>query len=298
MKKLTLGAIALLSSCLMKAQKQEDIEAIKGMTGCYKVYFNFAETFSPNKDYQKKDNYASRGTEWITVAEEAPGKLALQHILVVNPRGEGKDAIVKHWRQDWLYENTDLYVFDKDNHWKYKSLKPEEVKGQWTQVVYQVDDAPRYAASGTWVHNDGKHYWETYADAPLPRREYTTRKDYNVMNRMNRQELKDWGWLHFQDNTKILRQDGKEDVVIAEEIGKEKYKRVDDAKCLPAKKFWDEYGPLWASVRQAWQTRLDQKKDLYTKPNTKDTYLYMPLMQLGPKDTKKAQELVNEYIEK
>ncbi|WKS94664.1 DUF6607 family protein [Riemerella columbina] len=293
-KKLALGLF--LACGLSYAQKQEDVNAIKAMTGCYKVSFNFAETFSPNKDYEKTDSYHSRALEWITVADEKPGKVVLQHILVVNPEGEGKDAIVKHWRQDWLYQNTDFYTFDKENHWKFQSLPADAVKGQWTQVVYQVDDAPRYSASGTWIHADGKNYWEANADAPLPRREYTTRKDYNVLNRTNRQEIMPWGWLHFQDNTKILREDGKPDTIIAEEIGKEKYTKVDDARCLPAQKFWKEYAPLWAAVRQAWQTRLDQKKDLYTQPKTKDVHLYGPLMKLEPNQTKEAQDLVNRYI--
>lgn len=188
MKKIVFMAIALTSGWAF-AQNQQDVQSIKAMTGCYQVTFNFAETFSPNKEYEKKKNYKSGGLEWVTVADETPGKIALQHILIVNPKGEGKDAIVKHWRQDWLYENTDLYVFDKENKWKYKKLNPNEVKGQWTQIVYQVDDAPRYSGSGSWVHIDGKNYWESNADAPLPRREYTTRNDYNVLNRNNRHEI-------------------------------------------------------------------------------------------------------------
>lgn len=274
----------------------KDIEAIKAMTGCYKVSFNFSETFSPNKDYEKKKNYYSGALEWVTIAEETPTKIVLQHILVVNPEGEGKYAIVKHWRQDWIYENTDLYVFDKENHWKYKQLSPEEVKGQWTQVVYQVDDAPRYAASGTWVHVDGRSYWETNADAPLPRREYTTRDDYNVMNRTNRQEIFDWGWLHFQDNKKVLRKDGEEDQVIAEEIGKEYYTRIDDGDCVIAEKFWKEYGPLWKAVRDEWESIMNRKKDLYILPDKKDTYLYGKLMKLEANQLEEARKAVREYV--
>ena len=52
--------------------------------------------------------------------------------------------IIKHWRQDWLYENTNLYEFYKDNTWKFNQLKAKDVKGQWTQKVYQVDDSPRW----------------------------------------------------------------------------------------------------------------------------------------------------------
>ncbi|MFB9119855.1 DUF6607 family protein [Bergeyella porcorum] len=297
MKKAVLS-LSMMAFALAGAQKQEDINAIKAMTGCYEVSFNFAETFSPNKDYEKKKNYTSKALEWIGVAEESPNKIVLQHILVVNPKGEGKDAIVKHWRQDWLYQNTDLYTFDKGNHWKYQKLSPEAVKGQWTQVVYQVDDSPRYSGSGTWIHADGKHYWESNADAPLPRREYTTRNDYNVLNRTNRQELFSWGWLHNQDNKKVLRTEGSTDVIIAEEKGLEYYKKVDDGKCIIAANYWKEYAPLWKTIRQTWDDRMAQKKDLYVKEGVKDTYLYTPLMKLNPNQHQEAQQLIKDFIVK
>ena len=157
----------------------------KNLVVIYQKLFNVAfKKYNSlyGQKYEKAKNYKSGALEWITVAEESPKKIELQHILIVNPQGTGKDAIVKHWRQDWIYENTDLYTFDKNSHWKYKKLTPESVKGQWTQVVYQVDDAPRYSGTGSWVHVDGRTFWESNADAPLPRREYKSRKDYNVLN--------------------------------------------------------------------------------------------------------------------
>ena len=32
------------------------------------------------------------------------------------------------------------------------SPRKKDVRGQWTQKVYQVDDSPRYEGSSTWVH--------------------------------------------------------------------------------------------------------------------------------------------------
>ncbi|SDE01615.1 hypothetical protein SAMN05421544_10276 [Riemerella columbipharyngis] len=289
-------AALFLCSLGMSAQSKQDVQSIKDMTGCYDVTFNFAETFSQSKDYVRKPTSQSHAVEWVTVAEEAPGKIELQHILIADPDGEGKDAIVKHWRQDWIYQNTDLYLYDKDNHWTYKKLSPKDVKGQWTQIVYQVDDAPRYSGSGTWVHVDGKNYWENNADAPLPRRDKTKRNDYNVMNRTNRQEIFDWGWLHFQDNKKLVREDGKPDQLITEEIGKDYYRKTDNAKCAKAVAYWKDYASLWKTVRDTWQTRMDQKKDLYVLPAVKDTHLYDALMKLNPKQNKEAKVLVNQYI--
>jgi len=39
----------------------------------------------------------------------------------------------------------------------------------------------------------------------LPRREYSKRSDYNVMMRGNHVEITDEGWLHEQDNEKVIR---------------------------------------------------------------------------------------------
>lgn len=288
-------AALVLSISGVVAQNKEDVKAIKAMEGCYRVSFNFSETFHTSKDYERAKNSSSRAYEWIKVEEETPNKIVLQHILIIDPEGKGKDALVKHWRQDWLYENTDFYLFDKENHWTYKKLSPKDVKGQWTQVVYQVDDAPRYAASGSWVHIDGKKYWETNADAPLPRRDLK-RKDYNVLNRTNRHEIFDWGWLHEQDNKKILRKDGEKDIVIVEEKGLEYYRKIEDAKCQVAKDYWKEYAPLWKSVRTAWDGIMDRKKDLYVQKDVPDTHLYGPLIKLNPDQHKEAKKLVEDYV--
>ena len=294
--KILFAILAVGTAMFTQAQNQKDVKAIKAMTGCYDVSFNFAETFIHQKEYEKKKNYRSGALEWITVAEESPKKIELQHILIVNPQGSGKDAIVKHWRQDWKFENTDLHVFDKGSNWKFKKLPAESVKGQWTQIVYQVDDAPRYSGTGTWVHLDGRTYWESAADAPLPRREYTTRKDYNVLVRGNHQEIFGWGWIHDQDNKKVLRKDGAADETIVEEKGLEYYKKVDDAKCIIAQNYWNEYAPLWKTVRQTWDEELAKNKDLSVTPDVEDIFLYKDLMKLTPKQNKEAKELVKKYI--
>lgn len=51
----------------------------------------------------------------------------MQHLLIV---GKNDKEIVKHWRQDWLYENTDLYTFFKERTWNFEKLSAKEVKGQ------------------------------------------------------------------------------------------------------------------------------------------------------------------------
>ena len=100
--------------------------------------------------------------------EDKDNKIVLQHLLIV---GTTENDIIKHWRQDWLYENIEMYSFFKDRTWKFNKLSATDVKGQWTQKVYQVDDSPRYEGTASWVFVDGKSYWKNTTDAPLPRRD-------------------------------------------------------------------------------------------------------------------------------
>lgn len=248
-----------------QSKLKKDREAIKSMCGCYEVTFNFAETFNNSEDslYQASANKISKGLEWAELVTDNKKEIVIQHILQVgNPQDP---MIVKHWRQDWLYQNTDFYMFDHDNKWTYKEKSKKDVKGQWTQKVYQVDDSPRYEGTGTWVHVDDKNYWESVTDAPLPRREYTKRSDYNVTKRQNRHEITDNGWVHDQDNAKIIRKDGEEDVILAYEKGYNTYVKVDDSKCQAARDWWKENNEKWAKVRATWNEVFARNQDLSLK---------------------------------
>ena len=79
-----------------------------------------------------------------------------------------------------------------------------------------------------WVHVDGRSFWSSNADAPLPRREITKRQDYNVTLRRNHHEIFDWGWSHEQDNDKLVREADKKDVILAQEKGYNTYRKVEN----------------------------------------------------------------------
>ena len=273
---------------------KEDITAIKSMCGCYEVEFNFAETFqnNPAEEYVPSPTKKDYGLEWIELVEDQPKKLVLQHILIVND-----STLVKHWRQDWEYENTSLYEFYNDKTWKFRTLPKKEVKGQWTQKVFQVDDSPRYEGSATWVHLDGRHYWENNTDAPLPRREHTIRKDYTVLNRTNVHEITKEGWTHDQDNKKILRDKNGNDKVIAKEKGTDYYKKVADSKCIAAQKYWKENAALWKNVRSKWQSIFNRKKDLTLESRVNKKPLYSHLFELKA-DASKAEtdKIIDSFI--
>ncbi|MEM7550991.1 MAG: DUF6607 family protein [Bacteroidota bacterium] len=276
MRKITLMSLILVSGLAYgQKKKKQDVEAILSQTGCYEVTFNFAETFAPDKDYEFHKNYRSGGIEYVHPVVQEKDKIVLQHLLII-----GDSMIIKHWRQDWLYENTDIYAFDKEATWKYESLNKSDVTGQWTQKVYQVDDSPRYEGSASWVHVDGRHYWESTVDAPLPRREFSKRSDYNVMKRRNRQELTDNGWVHEQDNDKIVRE-GSDDELLASEKGWNTYEKIDESKCQLAKTWWSDNEVYWADVRAVWDELFAMKETIAFNIKVDEKIMFQRLFALG-----------------
>ncbi|MCF1420739.1 DUF6607 family protein [Mangrovimonas futianensis] len=260
-----------------QSKKRQDQEAIKEMCGCYEVTFNFAETFEYSGDstYVPSKTKHDRGLEWVQLVEDESNKISMQHLLIVGK--PDSPHIVKHWRQDWVFENTQFYMYDHNNKWKFVTLPKNDVKGQWTQKVFQVDDSPRYEGSASWVHIDGKSYWENEASAPLPRREYTTRSDYNVTIRRNRHEITEKGWIHDQDNDKVVREAGKDDVILAQEKGYNTYEKVDDSKCQAAQDYWSKNQGKWAVVRTKWSQVFARHQDLILaeKVDNKGLFKYL-----------------------
>lgn len=269
---LILFTTILTSSCF-NAQSTHDMQSIRSMCGCHEVTFSFAETFSPDTGYEFHDNYSASALEWVEMVHDQGDLMQLQHILVV---GEGQT--VKHWRQDWAYEPKEIMFYERERTWTFTESNPLEVAGRWSQSVFQVDDSPRYSAIGTWIHADGKHYWEAESRTPLPRREYTKRSDYDVMNRLNRHEIHETGWTHEQDNKKILL-DGDQEVLIAEEKGRNTYTRVPDERCQAARDYWEEHHSFWSDVRAEWSSHFSAKNaPLHLKSKVDGKPLYVHLM--------------------
>lgn len=292
---LTCIAISLTSvSWTQTKKKEQDINAIKAMSGCFKVGFNFSETFNYSKDSTYKPSKTKHETalEWVEVITDKKNKIQLQHLLIVGRKNN--PHIVKHWRQDWLFENQDLYEFEKGKHWKYKKLSKNQVNGQWTQKVFQVDDSPRYEGTATWVHVDGKSYWENTANAPLARREHTQRKDYNVLVRRNRHEITKNGWIHNQDNDKVIRKDNETDYLLAQEKGYNTYEKVADSKCDAARKYWKENKRFWKRVRNKWDKTFDLKKDILLQKTVNNKPLFSHMFKMDKKANKKE---INKVID-
>lgn len=293
---ITVSIFFFLSSYAQN-KKTKDLEAIKKMCGCFEVGFNFAETFNYSEDstYQPSKIKREKALEWVQLVEDEADKIVMQHLLIVGR--PSNQSIVKHWRQDWLYENVAFYMYDVNNHWKFMRMPKNKVVGQWTQKVYQVDDSPRYEGSATWVHIDGKSYWENTTDAPLPRREITKRQDYNVTVRTNRHEIKNNGWIHNQDNDKLVREAGKEDFVLAQEKGLNTYVKVEDLRCKAAQDWWSKNHEMWHRVRNQWDKVFSKNKDLKLALKVEDKRLYQHLFDLKPTTkSKEIKKIINKFV--
>jgi hypothetical protein len=288
---------AITSTVIAKEKKEKDKEAIKNICGCFEVSFNFAETFEYSKDtaYKPSKVKLDRGLEWVELVEDSDNKIVMQHLLIVgSPENQ---YVIKHWRQDWLYENRDLYMYDANNLWKYNKFRKKNVKGQWTQKVFQVDDSPRYEGSASWVHVDGESFWENTTDAPLPRREYTKRNDYNVLVRTNKHAITKSGWIHDQDNNKIIREMDKRDVLLAQEKGFNNYIRVDNKRCIAAQDYWLKNKANWKIVRSQWDDIFAGNKDLKLKTAVNNKSLYMYLFSDEFKfSNESVSSLISQYI--
>lgn len=283
------------------AQSEQGHKAIKDLCGCFAVTFNYAETFT-NDTVNKKtahpiDTFSV--LEYEYPIEETDKKIVIQHLLVV-PGG----TIIKHWREDWEFEKRELWQYEKDKEWVKTQLPQDEVKGKWMQSVWEVSDAPRYQGISDWVYTNHQLFWLNTTDAPLPRREYTTRHDYNVMNRTNRLIVTDNGYMHEQDNKKIIRRDGYADSILAYEKGYNQYVRMPESKCAAAKAFWTTAkSGFWSDVRAVWAEKMGQGNKIKLKGKVDDQYLYEALDDVEQKDLKEAprkkavRAVMDKYIE-
>ncbi|MGJ4804029.1 DUF6607 family protein [Luteimonas sp. SDU82] len=277
-----LAASLGLALCVATAHAQDhmgdparDREAILAMQGEYQVDFAFDETVLLAPGYERAPAQRSGGDEVVIVVEDAPGRIVLQHILVDARSGH----VTKHWRQDWTYEAPQRWEFAADQTWRMRPIPADRTRGAWTQCVYEVSDAPRYCGTGRWNHRYGVSTWTSDRSwRPLPRREYTRRKDYNAMNVENRHTIVPGGWTHEQDNTKTVRRvDGSTERTIAREFGFNDYRRDTDVDFAPAYAYWNATREYWARVRARWDRALAHPSGLRMKTKVDGMAMIVPL---------------------
>lgn len=281
MKNLLVTGLLSAVAATAFAQSKTEVKAIEDLCGCFEVTFNYAETFTNDtqNEYKAGKLNDKAVVELSLPIEKTDKKVVIQHILVAGGH------VIKHWREDWTYENANLWTYDGDQTWKkLPAAKPEQVKGTWTQTVWEVDDAPRYQGTSRWIENNNSVYWLNTTDAPLPRREYTKRDDYNVMERTNRLVINGNGYMHEQDNRKIIRKGGK-DEVLAYEKGYNNYVKVADSKCDAAKQFWTaEKAAFWKDVVAVWDNKMAKAATLTLTKDVDGKLMYEALDEIEKKN--------------
>ena len=225
-----------------------DRRAILAMQGGYEVQFKFDETVVLKPGYERKKPKRSMGFESVVLVEDTGKQISLQHILIM-----GGGVITKHWRQDWIYESPRHWVFIGNQRFEERERNAAEIPGTWTQLVYEVNDGPRYTGNGRWNHKYGVSTWTSGRTwRPLPRREYTSRSDYQLINARNRQTITPQGWAHEQDNTKVIRTQEGKDTPLVREFGFNDYRRIEGYDFGPALAYWKSTSDFWSEVRARW----------------------------------------------
>jgi hypothetical protein len=286
--------------------QERDRRAILAMAGPYRVNFDFLEVVRYDPALKQDAPYQSWGTEYVFVAEDRPDFIALQHILVMRMRlEEGKISepmVVRHWRQEWRYEAPTLLVYEGANTWARRATPAGERRGAWTQTVLQVDDSPRYAALGRWEHAKGVSTWigdETWR--PLPRREFSVRKDYDVLVGTNRHTITPTGWLQEENNLKLAM---KENRFLAREYGVARYQRIKDYDFAAGDKYYARTEPFWAEVRAAWRELEEGRGRFTVRAPVDQAQLFLPffryadkLVEGAPFDREEARTLVRRTLQ-
>ena len=283
----SIAAASLLATAAVPALAQEattdpsfqkDREAILAMAGDYKVTFDFRETVPLTEGYELKDDKLSGGYESVRVIEDTGTFISLQHILVVGE--EGEEFPIKHWRQDWTYEPSQVLSFVGGNAWELRAVSEEDAAGAWAQEVYQVDDSPRYGAVGDWSHDNAVSQWTPPAEwRPLPRRDMTTRDDYDTVLAVNRHTITPFGWVHEQNNSKLVLDEDPN--VLVREIGVNTYRKDDGYPVEVAEAYWDATKDYWAGVRAEWEAFETAGQPFGLTVQGEPTELYSPLLDFA-----------------
>lgn len=252
-------ALAALNTAATADSFAQDRKAILALAGDFKVVFDFRETLTLAPDSKPSEAHHSEAWERVILLADDGEFISFQHLLLV---GEGEDPqVVKHWRQEWRYQDTEILDYQGHNTWKPRKLTKREAAGTWSQTVYQVDDSPRYEGYGVWRHLPDYSAWESNETwRPLPRRE-EKRHDYDVLAGRNRHAVTPTGWTHEQDNAKLALR-GERPQVIAREIGVNTYTRLSGADFSPVAAYWEKNAAFWELVRKAWDDQLPHRNEV------------------------------------
>ena len=291
---------------------ERDRAAILAMAGGYKVDFNFIETVGFSDDFKRDRPYHSWGTEYVYVLEDRSEFISLQHIMVMYFKQDdgsiSEPFVMKHWRQDWTYQDTSLLEYKHKNTWVKREVSEADTKGAWSQAVFQVDDSPRYESLGRWAHNASFSSWlSAKTRRPLPRREYSVRKDYHVLEGFNRHTVTRHGWVQEEENWKLALDDQgqarADSPYLAKEEGIARYQLTSNIDYTPGDRYMAKTSNFWAGVRAHWASLIHAANPSLSLKKTVDGQpLFMPLFssaeaEHNPKERPKSIEaIISRYV--
>lgn len=236
-----------------RAAFEGDRATILSMAGDFAVTFDMQESTAWMEGYEPIERKVSGGYESVRVIEDTGTRIVLQHLLVVGSREA--PYVVKHWRQDWQFEPEQVLAFKGGERWELTDVPEAMRAGRWSQTVYQVDDSPRYAGWGEWETTNGVKRWRSnWTMRPLARRDAVRDPIYDRYHGINRHQITPTGWIHWQDNTKMMpATDGSGELVpVVQEYVLNTYKRFDDYNVEAAEAYWAKTSDYWAAIRAKW----------------------------------------------
>ncbi len=265
--------------------QERDRRAILAMAGTYRVTFDFLEVANFAGDGDRARPYQSWGTEKIYVDRNEPGHVSLVHILEMRVVGEdghiSEPMVTRHWRQDWQFEPQHVIEHEDGRRWKRRAVDAAGRRGAWSQTVYQVDESPRYGSVGRWQHNAGFSSWIGGETArPLPRREWSVRKDYQLLLGTNRHTVLPRGWLHEENNLKQTVGDAPLPYV-GREYGVARYERIVDADFAAADQYYAATRAFWDAVLEVWDEIWARQAVVEVEANSDQSGAFASLFELA-----------------
>lgn len=262
---------------------ERDRQSILAQAGQFRVHFDMRENVSFNADYDPMEGKLSGGSEIVRVVHDKGDRISLQHILVMEH--EGQAIVVKHWRQDWVYQPESVLTYAGANQWTVTPVPADQRAGAWSQTVWQTDDSPRYGGVGRWTYVNGLSVWTSNPTwRPLARRDAVLNPVYDRYLGTNRHALTPAGWVHIQDNVKMNGRAGGEPVAIVQEDVVNTYDRSTSYSPKAGDDYWAATKDYWAAVRDAWDAVIARDGGVHVEEEAETGVVTgTPLMDLAKK---------------
>jgi hypothetical protein len=122
---------------------------------------------------------------------------------------------------------------------------------------------------------------------PLPRREWSVRKDYQVLIGTNRHTVVASGWLQEENNLKaVLSGPAALDAqrpYLGREYGVARYERIRDYDFSAGDEYFARTRDFWAAVRAAWDRRFARSTTITLTAPVDEADLYLPFFEYAEK---------------